>query len=84
MFEGVGWGALNWSVEACSQMVSRIMVYAWSDVSRGFAAEEKENNVKQNPVPLCVPLKLRLTRISTYLDSLSRIVSCSKYWLAGL
>jgi hypothetical protein len=31
---GLGWGELNWSVEACSQMVSRIMVYAWSDVTR--------------------------------------------------
>jgi hypothetical protein len=35
-------------------------------------------------VPLTVPLKIRLTRISTYLDGPRRLVSCSKYWLAGL
>jgi hypothetical protein len=38
----------------------------------------------KNPVPLSVPLKLRLTRISTYLDVPDRPVSYSKYWSVGL
>ena len=53
MFEGARkGGALNWSVEACSQMVSRIMVCAWSDVSTVFAMEEKENHVKKSRTAL--------------------------------
>jgi hypothetical protein len=45
---------------------------------------EKRKQCRKNPVPLSVPLKLRLTRISTYLGGPGRLVSCSKYWLAGL
>ena len=43
--------------------------------------------IKQRPgnsVPLSVPLKLRLTRISACLGGPRRSLSCSAYWLAGL
>jgi len=43
MFEGVlGRVAMNWIVEDCPQMVSRIMVCARSDVSTVSTVEEKE------------------------------------------
>jgi hypothetical protein len=48
-----------------------------------LTSDKKENNAK-NPIPFTVPLKLRLTRISTCLGGPCRLVSCSKYWLAGL
>jgi len=66
------------------QAVEEALYFARRNVPKVLTSEEKENNVKKNPVPLSVPLKLRLTRISTYLGGPRRLVSCSKYWLAGL
>ncbi len=63
-------GALNWSVEACSQMVSRIMVCAWSDVSTVFAMEEKENHVKKS----CTALRT--------VETLDLVVCCSRIALS--
>jgi len=55
-----------------------------SDSGVGTKKNRNQLSSEKNPVPLSVPLKLRLTGISAYFDSPGRCLSYSEYWLVGL